>query len=90
MHRFIFSILLVLAGSFLYDYMKLDMVFKGIIANDDIVIEPENQVSSVAKVKEPFALDDKFAYSESFSREALANDLNRKNMFIGDNYKDIR
>ena len=77
MHRFILSVLLVLAVTFIYENMNSEGVFKGIIANDKIVEQPEQQVSSVAKVNGLLALEDKFAYSESFSRTALTNDLNR-------------
>jgi peptidoglycan/xylan/chitin deacetylase (PgdA/CDA1 family) len=70
--------------------MNLEGVFKGIVADDKIVEQPEQQVSSVAQVNGSLALEDKFAYSESFSRTALTNDLNRNNTFIGDNYKNIK
>ncbi len=90
MHRFILSVLLVLAVTFIYENMNSEGVFKGIIANDKIVEQPEQQVSSVAKVNGSLALEDKFAYSESFSRTALTNDLNRNNIFIGDFYKNIK
>ena len=85
MHRFIFSILLVLAVTFIYENMNLEGVFKGIIADDKIVEQPEQQVSSVAKVNSSMILEDKFAYSESFSRSELIN-----NIFIGNNFKNIK
>ncbi|MBB6444224.1 polysaccharide deacetylase family protein [Bacillus benzoevorans] len=85
--RFIFSVLLVLVGGFIYDNMNLDMVFKEIFANDEIIKEPVNEVSSVVSRKGPLDLDERFTYSESFAKEA---DLNRNNIFIGDNYKDIK
>lgn len=89
-HRFIFSILLVLAVTFIYENMNLERVFKGIIANDKIVEQPVQQVSSIAKVNGSIALEDKFAYSDPFSRTALTNDLGRNSIFIGDNYKNIK
>jgi peptidoglycan/xylan/chitin deacetylase (PgdA/CDA1 family) len=89
-HRFIFSVVLVLVGSFIYENMNLDMVFKEIFANNEIIQEPVNEVSSVASVKGALSLDVPFTYSESFAHEALANDLNRNNILIGDNYKDIK
>lgn len=90
MHRFIFCVVLVLVGSFIYENMNLDLLFKDIFANNEIIQQPVNEVSSVASVKGALSLDVPFTYSESFVHEALANDQNRNNIFIGDNYKDIK
>jgi len=77
-HRFIFSVVLVLVGSFIYENMNLDMVFKEIFANNEIIQEPVNEVSSVASVKGALSLDVPFTYSESFAHEALAKQLKDK------------
>lgn len=87
--RFIFSILLVLAFSFLYDNMNLVMELKGNFASEEIVKQPVTEVSSVVLKNRPFAFENPIAYSESFAQETLVNDLKKSNIFIGNQFRNV-